>query len=89
MISRLVIDDEKIWYKDLEKLPQKIRESLYQDLDLLNQNPWPPQLKIKKLHHYPYADYRLRLGDYRLLFDIDNKTKEIVLLRIRHRSELY
>ncbi len=89
MATRLVIDDEKIWNKDIQKLSQKERKKLLDFFPSLEQNPWPQQLNIKKLQHYPYAEYRLKLGEYRLLFSIDKKTKEIILLRIRHRSELY
>jgi mRNA interferase RelE/StbE len=33
--------------------------------------------------------YRVRTGDYRILYDIDDKLKIVRLLRIGHRKEIY
>jgi mRNA interferase RelE/StbE len=48
---------------------------------------WKSQ--IKKLQNYELADYRLRVGDYRFLFNIDDLGKDIYIFRILHRSKLY
>lgn len=40
-----------------------------------------------KLENAPVASYRYRVGDYRILFDIDDKTKIIEILDIRKRTE--
>jgi mRNA interferase RelE/StbE len=46
-------------------------------------------VNIKKLWNYPVADFRLRVWDYRVLFDVDDKKQIIKVLRILHRSKLY
>jgi mRNA interferase RelE/StbE len=33
--------------------------------------------------------YRLRVGDYRVLYDIDDKTQSITLRRVGHRRDIY
>lgn len=33
--------------------------------------------------------YRLRVGDYRILYRVDNKVKRIYVYRIKHRSDAY
>jgi mRNA interferase RelE/StbE len=33
--------------------------------------------------------YKLRVGDYRIIYDIELETQAIVIIRIGHRSEIY
>lgn len=35
------------------------------------------------------AQYRLRVGNYRVLFDVDNKRGLIIVLKVQHRSQVY
>jgi len=42
---------------------------------------------VKHLTNFDAGTYRLRIGDYRVVFDIDNS--DIYILRIRHRKECY
>ena len=35
------------------------------------------------------AQYRWRIGDYRVLFDLDDKKKLIIILKIQHRRRVY
>lgn len=41
----------------------------------------------KRLVNNEIGDYRIRIGDYRVLCDIDNKS--LVILRVQHRKEVY
>jgi len=34
-------------------------------------------------------DWRVRVGDYRVVYEIDDKNHEVRVMRIRHRSEVY
>jgi mRNA interferase RelE/StbE len=34
-------------------------------------------------------DWRIRIGDYRVLYEIDEKTKTVRIMRVRHRREVY
>ena len=69
--------------KDIKKLPHGIKLNLKYNLEKLRLDP----LKLsKKLVNHP-AQYRYRIGDYRVLFDIE--TKDIVILKVRHRKEVY
>lgn len=55
--------------------------------------------KIKLLSNYPYGlssekleggkGYRIRIGDYRVVYTIDKGSKTITIIRIRHRKEVY
>jgi len=41
----------------------------------------------KKLENSSSGEYRLRVGDYRVLFDLEGKT--VVILRVQHRKDVY
>ena len=41
----------------------------------------------KKLKHSDY--WRLRIGDYRAIYEIDYETKQIIVLFIGHRKDVY
>jgi mRNA interferase RelE/StbE len=46
-----------------------------------------PLRNARKLIHPKIGTYRFRIGDYRVIFDLDGET--IVVLRIGHRSSIY
>ena len=41
----------------------------------------------KKLHNTDLGEYRLRIGNYRLIFDLNKDA--IVVLRVQHRKDVY
>ena len=76
-IRRSAIKDlKKINVKDKEKIHAKI-------LELRN---FPDTANIKKLTNFEPA-YRLRVGNYRILFDVSEDTVEIG--RVLHRKDSY
>lgn len=71
-------------YKDLEKLPLDIRRRIGKAIErLANEGR---SVGVRKLGT---TGWRLRVGDYRILFEIDDAKREITLYRIRHRREAY
>ncbi|NKQ36238.1 MAG: type II toxin-antitoxin system RelE/ParE family toxin [Chloroflexi bacterium] len=50
---------------------------------------FPNIAQIKRLKNHPVADYRLRVGNYRVLFDVNWETREILILKVGHRREVY
>lgn len=69
--------------KDIEAMPSQIQSRVIARIEELSDN-----LKgdIKRLTDST-AEYRLRVGEYRVLFEIEEKT--IIIYRIRHRREAY
>ena len=55
-------------------------------IDGLEKNPRPQG--VKKLAGTKDG-YRVRIGDYRILYTIDDKKKIVTIYRIRHRREVY
>lgn len=71
--------------KDLDRLPSKIFHKIKNEIILLSKNPRPyGTLKLTNEN-----GYRIRAGDYRLLYRIDDKAKEILIYRVKHRKEVY
>ncbi|MHB2149146.1 type II toxin-antitoxin system RelE family toxin [Calditrichota bacterium LG25] len=73
--------------KDLRRISNihlpKIKEGIE---ELKN---FPDLSQIKHLQNHPVADYRLRIGNYRVLFDVNWEKKEIYILKIGHRRDIY
>jgi mRNA interferase RelE/StbE len=69
--------------KDIERLPPRIQGQILAGIDGLSDD-----LKgdVKRLTNFT-PEYRLRIRDYRVLFEIEEET--IVIYRIRHRREAY
>lgn len=71
--------------KELNKLPTNVREKIR--LKLLDLKNNPISFQTKKLTEQP--GYRLRVGDYRVLYLIELESDRIVILRIKHRKDVY
>ncbi len=70
---------------DIANLPQADAGRLIRQVDALGENPRPPD--TKKLQGG--IGYRLRVGNYRVLYDIDDKTRSVTVYRVKHRREAY
>ena len=73
--------------KDLKNIDTKTKIKLKKEIEKLQY--FPNLSQIKRLKSYPLADFRLKVGNYRVLFDIDNEKNEIHILKISHRKNLY
>ncbi len=89
MAYKLVIACAKTWERDLSLLSAKSIATLNKKIQELSEEPWPGFVQVKKLHHFKLADFRLRVGNYRVLFILHRETKTIELLRVLHRGKLY
>ena len=71
--------------KELKKLPDQLHDKIVANLQDLKGNPRPPG--VKKLSGR--EGYRIRVGDYRVLFMIDDANKAVEVYAIRHRRDVY
>ena len=85
---KIILNDEKLIKKDLSKIPEKLRSHILDKIEELSEL-WLSKSNIKYLNHYDLCDYRLRVWNYRVLFDLDLDKNEIVIFRILHRNKLY
>ena len=88
MVYKIVIVHEKQFAKDISKLSGKERDRVFQKIEELK-DMWHTWAQVKRLKKYPVADFRLRVGEYRVLFDCHMSEGEILLFRVLHRSKLY
>jgi mRNA interferase RelE/StbE len=72
--------------KDLKKLYSELFERIIVKIQSLSENPKPQgSRKITGSK----SDWRIRIGDYRAIYEIDEKEKRVKIMRIRHRREAY
>lgn len=71
--------------KDLVRLPKGIVARLHSAITSLGTDPRPPG--AKKLTGRD--GYRIRVGDYRVLYEIEDDKKRIRIYRVGHRQGVY
>lgn len=71
--------------KDLDLLPDKEVNRISKRIQNLSFNPRP--IGSQKLSDI--EGYRIRSGDYRVLYEIDDENKSVFIYRIKHRKEVY
>lgn len=69
--------------KDLKKIPLESRERIVEKIEAMSDDLAGD---VKQLTNIT-PEYRLRVGDYRVLFEIEEAA--IVVYRVRHRREAY
>ena len=70
--------------KDIEKLDIVAKKRLKKALLMLQKDPLS---QSKKLIDSRLGQYRYRIGNYRVIYDLNDN--EIIILRIGHRREIY
>ena len=73
--------------KALQSVPQPDRTRITEKIVLLGENPDDLSLDIKKLQGEPF--FRLRVGQWRIIFDRDNAVKIISIEKIKSRGGVY
>lgn len=72
--------------KQLDKLPEEVKPRTFSKIQSLAANPRPDG--IKKLKGY-FDQYRLRVGDYRIRYRIDDDSRNVNILQCKHRKDVY
>lgn len=72
--------------KDLKALPTRERQRVADQIDALMINPRPQGCKkLKSREDF----YRIRVGDYRVVYRVEDKVLLILIVRIGDRKEIY
>jgi len=72
--------------RDLKKLPAEVFYRVMSTLKDLAENPRPVgSRKITGSKN----DWRIRIGEYRIIYEIDEDAEAIKVMRVRHRREVY
>ena len=72
--------------KDLRPLPKSVVARVIGQIENLKTDPLPRQaIKLSGAEHL----YRIRVGDYRIVYEVDSKAKQVMVHYVRHRREVY
>jgi len=73
-------------YKDLKKITPKIRKRIIDKLVFFSRQENPLHF-AEYLINFEIGQYRFRIGDYRVICDVDREC--LLVLRVGHRREIY
>ena len=73
--------------KSLYKLPRNVAKTIREKLEAIAANPYAEHPNAKKLQGRD--SYRLRVGDWRVIYEIQNEQLVILILRVAPRGEVY
>ena len=72
--------------RDLRRLPRVLFERVNERILSLRDDPRPHG--VRKLSG-ALEGWRVRVGDYRILYQIDDEAQTVTIVRVRHRREVY
>lgn len=74
-----------VW-KDLRRLPAGMVARIRRWIDSLASNPFPNQcVKLSNAERL----WRIRVGDYRIVYEVDTAARLVIVYHVRHRREVY
>jgi mRNA interferase RelE/StbE len=74
--------------KSLKAIPKRDALQILEKLEELSAGPNEAR-NVKRLQNHPIAVFRLRIGDYRVLFDKEDALRIIEIIDIGHRKQIY
>lgn len=80
------VEWKKSTKKDLRRLPPATVDRVIEAVEALAENPFPHGAeKLSGSEH----SYRIRLGDYRVVYEVVAEQKLVEVQRVRHRKDVY
>lgn len=84
-MAKYKITIKKSAAKELQEIPKKNLKKIVKRIQSLSENPRPTG--SQKLS--AQEKYRVRQGDYRIVYSIDDKELLVDIVKIGHRREVY
>ncbi|MBI5049242.1 MAG: type II toxin-antitoxin system RelE/ParE family toxin [Deltaproteobacteria bacterium] len=72
--------------RDIRNIDRQYVHRIINVIESLSENPFPVQ--FKKLRDSELT-YRIRVGDYRVIYQVDLQKKVVTIYHIRHRKDAY
>ena len=72
-------------HRQVRKLPPQTQERINRAIARLAENPRPPGARKLTVRE----GYRIRVGDYRILYRVDDEAKVVVIHRVMGREGVY
>lgn len=82
---KIIISESAL--KQLHKLQKSAVKRIQLSVENLSENPRPPG--VKKLKGNDEDLYRIRVGDYRVVYSIDDEIKIVDIRKVGHRKDIY
>jgi len=70
--------------RELKRLDRVVAKQIFEKVGQLREDPYR---NVKKLVGLPY--FRLRVGDYRVILDIQKDVLRVLVLKVGHRKRIY
>jgi len=86
-IDKYTISFKSTASKEISRLPKPVVKRVVKAIDNLAQNPRPDG--VKKIKGSDENLYRIRVGDYRILYIIDDVIRVVNVNKVGHRKEIY
>jgi len=74
-----------VFCRQFDSLPAHVQQAIQEKIDRMGRGL--SSYRHARLSGRP--EFRLRVGDYRVLYDFDGRNERIELLSVRHRREVY
>lgn len=74
--------------REFSRLAKSLQAKISEALEVLVRNPYSDLLRVKRLRGAE-ALYRIRIGDYRVIYDIRPSILTVVVIKVGHRGEVY
>lgn len=72
--------------RELATLPKDVQRRIANRIDALREDPRPPgSMQLQGVERL----YRLRVGDYRVIYSIEGRRLVIVVVKVGHRRDVY
>ena len=72
--------------KDLRPLSKSVVARVFKHIEALKDDPFPRQsIKLAGAELL----YRIRIGDYRVIYSVDKQAKQVIVHYVRHRRDVY
>ena len=84
-MAKYEISIKKSAIKELEKIPKKELHKIVKKIQALSSDPRPQG--SQRLSHK--EQYRIRQGDYRAVYSIDDDNLNVYIVKVGHRKEVY
>ena len=86
MTNRYTVGFTGAALKQLEKLPVRVRQRIVTAVERLSDNPRPSTAAKLSGHE---DIYRIRVGDYRVVYEVEDERLVVLVLRVAHRKDAY
>jgi mRNA interferase RelE/StbE len=85
-VSRYEVEIARRAVKSLTRLPRREQQRIRAAIDLLADEPRPPGCVALKGEDHAY---RVRVGDYRIIYEVHDDRLVVLVVRVGHRQDVY